>query len=254
VEAMFRELEDLCLSISDRHLRKLMGLFFEDEGFVSAFRRAPAAKGMHHVYIGGLLEHTLSMVKLARLIAGHYTCLDGDILVAGALLHDVGKIQELEYASGFDYTDEGRLVGHLIQGMRILDEKLALLPDFPRETAMHMRHIMASHHGQAEFGSPRPPQTPEAVAMHHLDNLDAKVWTYISTIASEADQPGDFTSFHRALEVYIYKGDADRRPEKTYGFHIEEPAQESASAKTKILPEEPPKSGDSLDLFNTKKR
>jgi len=255
VEVLLAELKDLCLSVSDRHIRKLMRLFFEDEAFVSDLKRAPAAKAMHHVYIGGLLQHTLSMVMLARQIADHYTCLDGDVLIAGALIHDMGKILEFEYTTGFDYSDEGRMVGHLLQGLRMLDEKLALIEDFPAETAMHLRHIIASHHGLPEYGSPRTPQTPEAVVLHHLDNLDAKVWAYVSTIEADSDQPGDFTRFHQPLGVHIYKGDSGRRPQKKYGFRIEheQGGKTKASAKTRVMSDESGPSGDSLDLFDKKR-
>ena len=252
VDALFAELEDICRSLSDRDLRRLLGLFFEDQAFVAGLKRAPAAKAMHHVYLGGLLEHTLSVVKIARGIADHYTCVDRDMLIAGAFLHDMGKIKELEYSSGFDYTDEGNLVGHLLLGLRMLDEKIAMLPDFPAATAVHLRHIIASHHGVAEFGSPKEPRTPEAAALHLIDNIDAKVWEFVSLIDSESDQPGSFTSFHRALGLSLFKRDGERRPQPTYGFRMEKPQEGRPAPWTEPAAEAP--AGASLDLFGKPKK
>jgi 3'-5' exoribonuclease len=164
VEKMFARLVDISTAIETPHLKRLFDLFWADEGFTQAFKAAPAAKKMHHAYIGGLLEHTLSMTILADRIAIHYGGIDRDMLIAGAILHDVGKIKELVYDSKIDYSDEGRLISHIVIAIELLDEKLQLIPDFPQQQANLLKHMIVSHHGAREFGSPEPPKTIEAVA------------------------------------------------------------------------------------------
>jgi len=205
VEQMFTRIQEVTGSLKNGHLRDLFTLFWNDERFCGAFQRAPAAKHMHHAYIGGLLEHTLSMALLADRIAGHYEGIDRDVLIAGVILHDVGKTREFLYDSRIDYSDEGRLVSHIVIAVEMLNEKLNRLPDFPPALAALLKHMIISHHGEREFGSPEPPKTIEAVLLHYIDEIDAKVYGIRDFMAGE-DPEAKWTSFHRLLGRHFYKG------------------------------------------------
>ena len=156
-------------------LRRLLTDFLEDPEVHSGLARCPAGKSLHHAYIGGLLEHVLSLANAARRLAPNYPQLDGDLLVAGAVLHDIGKLRELSFARTFRYTDVGQLVGHIALGITWVEEKARKIADFPYELLAHVQHIIASHHGLAEHGAVKPPMTPEAMAFHYLDDMDAKL-------------------------------------------------------------------------------
>lgn len=205
VEQMFAGIRNLTASMTNAHLRLLFDRYWEDAAFVDGFKRAPAAKRMHHAYIGGLLEHTLSMAKLADRIAGHYDGIDRDLLLAGVILHDAGKTREFFYDSRIDYSDEGRLVSHIVISVEMLNEKLRGLPDFPPTLAVLLKHMIISHHGEREFGSPEPPKTIEAVLLHYIDEIDAKV-TGIRDFMAAEDPDADWTSYHRLLGRHFYKG------------------------------------------------
>ncbi|MDD5712104.1 MAG: HD domain-containing protein [Smithellaceae bacterium] len=206
-ETMFSELLTFVDKVEDTHLRALLDLFFRDEAIAGRFRNAPAAKGFHHVYIGGLLEHTLSVVRLLDMVADHYRgSINRDLLLAGGLLHDIGKIQEFTYQRLIDYSDEGRLIGHIVIGLEMLDEKIATLPDFLPQLALELRHLILSHHGTLEFGSPKRPKTVEALIVHFIDDLDAKVNAFQGFIENSSDEESSWTPFHRLFERYIYKG------------------------------------------------
>ena len=143
--------------------QQLFKIFWEDTSFVEKFKCAPAAKLLHHAYIGGLLEHVLSMALIGEHIANHYSGVDRDLLLAGIILHDVGKIKELSYKRRIDYTDEGKLLSHIVIGVGIIDEKIKKIPDFPKRTELLLKHLIVSHHGVKEFGSPEVPKTIEAI-------------------------------------------------------------------------------------------
>ena len=169
------------------------------------FKRAPAAKKMHHAYIGGLLEHTLSMTLLADKIAGHYSGVDRDLLIAGAVLHDIGKLRELSYQNTIDYTDEGRLLSHITIGIEMVNAKIAAIEGFPKETADLVKHMIVSHHGTRAFGSPEPPKTIEAVLLNYIDEIDSRVNAIREFMAADdADEP--WTAYHRLLERQFFKG------------------------------------------------
>ncbi|PID39817.1 MAG: HD family phosphohydrolase, partial [Proteobacteria bacterium] len=172
VGKMFERLKKMTRAMQTRHLKALFDLFWEDDVFVAAFTRAPAAKLMHHAYIGGLMEHTLSMAILSEMITGHYSGVDRDMLLAGVILHDVGKVRELEYTHRIDYTDEGRLLSHITIGLAMLEEKLRQVDGFPEIQAQLLKHMIVSHHGAREFGSPEPPKTIEAVLLNYIDDLN----------------------------------------------------------------------------------
>jgi 3'-5' exoribonuclease len=203
---MLSELKDLSNRIKNRHLRSLVDAFLADHGFISRFKKAPAAKVFHHSYLGGLLEHTLSVSQLAVTAAEHYPDLDGDLLLAGAILHDIGKIEELSFERNIDYSDQGRLVGHIVLGVMMLEEKLNPIKDFPPELAMRLKHLILSHHGEFDFGSPKRPKFLEAFALHLIDDLDAKV-NGLSRLLKEDRQEGSWTAFSTLFQRYLYKGD-----------------------------------------------
>ncbi len=205
-ERMFRELESFADRVQTPALRDLLQTFLADEEIAALLRRAPAAKGFHHVFIGGLLEHTLSVVRILDLLSGHYEGLNHDLVITGGILHDIGKIYEYSYDGLIDYTDEGRLIGHIVMGVEMVDRKIAALPDFPAQLAMELRHVLLSHHGVLEFGSPKRPKTLEALLVHYVDDLDAKINAMQTFVAGDGNEDSDWTPFHRLLERYLYKG------------------------------------------------
>lgn len=168
-------LEFLVGEIHNRYLRRLLDSFLADELFMERFAGAPAAKSYHHAYLGGLLEHAVAVATMCEHAAQQYPEVDKDLLVTAAILHDVGKIDELEYTTKIDYSDEGKFIGHLIMGERMLTECISRIGGFPEELALRLRHAILSHHGELEWGSPKRPSTLEALILHHVDNLDAKV-------------------------------------------------------------------------------
>jgi len=206
IKQMAGQLLALARSIREPDLRKLTRKFFEDEGFFSIFIKAPAAKNMHHAYLGGLLEHTLSVARLADLVASLYAGLDRDLLLTGALLHDVGKTEEFAFDSlPFNYTDKGRLVGHLVLGAEMVRARADKLKNFPEDLLVRVQHLILSHHGQYEFGSPCLPMLTEAFALNFLDDLDAKI-NYISRLEMRLDQTGGYqwTDYQKMLERFLF--------------------------------------------------
>ena len=205
IDQMFDRLRKLSETLQKTYLKDLFRAFWSDEAFVSQFKQAPAAKKMHHAYIGGLLEHTLSMVVLADKICEHYSGIDRDLLISGVLLHDIGKMREYTWDVAIDYSDEGRLVNHIVIGIQILDDKIKNIPAFPEKTAMLLKHMVISHHGSRELGSPEPPKTIEAVMLNCIDEMDSRVQAIREFMAKE--DPGEmWTSYHRLLERHFFRG------------------------------------------------
>jgi len=204
-EEMVAELRKTAIQVHHPFLRKLLEAFFADEDFVKKFKLAPAAKAVHHVYLGGLLEHTLSVVQLLLLIGPRYKGINQDLLVTGGILHDIGKISELSFDRSFDYTDPGRLLGHIILTVQMVDEKIQRIPEFPEELSTLLKHIVLSHHGEYAFGSPKLPQTLEALLLHHVDDLDAKVNGFLTWIEKEKAEPSRWTSYHKLFDRFILK-------------------------------------------------
>lgn len=203
-------LRTLLRTVKDPHLRGLVECFLMDEQFLDGFCQAPAGIRNHHAYIGGLLEHVVTLLEIADRIAPLYPELNRDLLVLGIFLHDIGKVRELSYRRVFGYTDEGQLVGHIVQGIRLLDEKIAKTPEltgepFPAELVLRLQHLVVSHHGSHEFGSPRVPMTPEAIALHHLDNFDAKLHAFLRDIRDDQG-PGAWTPYSQSLGRRLFKG------------------------------------------------
>ncbi len=208
IESMFQKLMDIIATIQNRHLKDLLNLIFNEEKTADAFKRAPAAKGFHHAYIGGLLEHTLSVTQLLELVTGHYSHIKRDLVIAGGILHDIGKIRELSFDGTMDYTDEGRLVGHIVMAVELVDEKIADIENFPKQLALELRHILLSHHGTLEFGSPKRPKTIEALIVNFIDDLDAKTNAFGEFIKVPGNETR-WTPYHRLLERFIYRGPVD---------------------------------------------
>jgi len=200
------DIQAFIATVSDPHLCRLLELIFEDERIVSAFKQAPAAKSIHHDCLGGLIEHTLSVTRIADMLAGHYATVNRDLLLAGAMLHDIGKIYELSFERSFDYTDEGRLIGHIVLGMELISDIIKLVPDFPAQKAMLIKHMILSHHGQLEFGSPKRPKTPEALLLSYIDDIDAKMCTFTQFIEKEQRPETNWTGYHRLFNRYLYTG------------------------------------------------
>lgn len=189
---LLAELRSLVSSIENPVLASIVRRVFGDVSFMSRFKRCPASQDYHHAYIGGLLEHTVSVATLCRMLADIYPHVDDDLLLAGALLHDIGKVDELEYTIGIDYTDDGRMIGHVLLGERRVGAAIRALGDVvPRDLATRLSHILLSHHGELEWGSPKRPCTLEALVLHHADNLDAKTAGFIAAAASAGlvDEP-----------------------------------------------------------------
>ncbi|MCY2965612.1 MAG: HD domain-containing protein [Planctomycetota bacterium] len=211
VGALQTRLREILHSISNEPLRNLIDCFLIDEPLMTAFCTAPAGMKAHHAYRGGLLEHVVNMLEIAQRCADLLNGVDRNLLLAGIFLHDLGKIRELSYSGPYGYTDEGQLLGHLSICIEILATKIAEAErlsgePFPLETALRLKHMVLSHHGTYEFGSPKLPMTPEAVALHHIDNLDAKVHEFSRDIAEDPNASASFTPFNARLDRKLFKG------------------------------------------------
>lgn len=186
VGELWCELETAVEQVTNPHLRELLKGLLADPQVGQAYREAPAARQLHHAWLGGLLEHVVSLLGLARSVAEHYAILDRDLLITGVILHDIGKIRELEWETGFDYTVEGILLGHIQMGMDMVERSIAALPNFPDRLRTLVLHLILSHHGKLEFGSPKLPMIPEALALNFLDDFDAKMQAMASEFEKSA--------------------------------------------------------------------
>jgi 3'-5' exoribonuclease len=204
---MWAELRGVVAGISNPHLKALLEALLGDEDVSRRYRQAPAAKQIHHAYLGGLIEHVLSLCGLARVTAAHYRHIDLDLLLTGVVLHDIGKIYELNYERGFSYSTEGQLLGHIQIALRMVADKLRGLPDFPIRLRILLEHMILSHHGQLEFGSPKLPQFPEALLLHYLDDMDSKMECMRALAQNDRQVEGCFTSYSPALERPVLKLD-----------------------------------------------
>jgi 3'-5' exoribonuclease len=206
VEQMFEDLAKAIEDVKNPHIKELLARIFADESIADKFKRAPAAVSIHQPYIGGLLEHTRSVLRAAYLLMKHYTMLDRDLIVAGVILHDIGKINELEYATAIRYSDYGELVGHIVDSVVIVERFAAQIEGFPRELLNRLVHLLVAHHGEREYGSPVLPKTPEAFFLHYLDNLDAKLETSTRAIREDTDPISHWTGWNNTMQRRFYKG------------------------------------------------
>jgi len=213
-EEMFTELRGIVNGFTNPHLQALVNSVLDDAPLMALFKLAPAAKTIHHAYRGGLLEHVLSLCHLSRLTAAHYKTIDLDLLLTGAILHDIGKVEELSYARGFSYSSDGQLLGHIIMGLRLLHSKFDKLADFPPKLRTLVEHMIVSHHGELEFGSPKVPIFAEALLLHHLDNLDSKMDAVRGALQRDRAVEGEFTGWIAPLERVLLKKERYLEPPK----------------------------------------
>jgi 3'-5' exoribonuclease len=265
IREMEAELQNLLASLENVWLRRLLHDIFADPQIAPLYRVAPAAKGMHHVYLGGLLEHSLAVAKLVDAIVPLYEGLNRDLLVAGALLHDLGKVREMKFARAFDYSDEGKLIGHISIGVEMIHERISAIADFPPELAMHLKHLILSHHGQYEYGSPKRPKTVEATVLNYLDDLDSKINGIRTHIKKEGEMQGNWTAYHRLYDRYFYidRSEEFREEEAEIADREQPPAPQPPAPQAPSLPPErkgfhnspfdklktEPQAAENLDLF-----
>jgi len=211
VDKLMARLREVLFGMSNPHLRALVECFLIDDEFVRKFTTAPAGIKNHHAYQGGLLEHVVNLLNVAARVTEFYPELDRDLLLSGIFLHDVGKIDELSYDRAFGYTDSGQLVGHLVMGVEIVGQKARRCTEllgepFPEELLLRLKHMIVSHHGSYEFGSPKLPMTLEAIALHYLDNLDAKLHTFSREMRDDPSRESSWTPFQQSLGRRLFKG------------------------------------------------
>ena len=199
IDELWQNLSDFVSSFQNLHLQALVRAFMSDPEIASAYRNAPAAKTLHHAYIGGLLDHVVSLFRSCDLICRNYSLVNRDLLLTGVFLHDIGKIHELAYNRSFSYTTRGQLLGHMVIELEMLQAKLALVPGFPAELKTLLEHLIISHHGEYEFGSPKLPMFPEALLLHYMDDLDSKMEAMRAHFEREADLESPWTSYNASL-------------------------------------------------------
>lgn len=214
VDALYTALRGFVAEVSNPWLKQLLESIVGDPDIEPKLRRAPAAKSMHHAYLGGLLEHVVSLCKLCRMVAPHYPGVDADLLLTGAVLHDIGKLDELAYERAINYTTRGWLLGHISMAYEFVGKRAESIEGFPPELKSLVQHMILSHHGQYEFGSPRLPMFPEAVLLHYLDDLDSKMGAVRASLASDKGE-GEWTAWNAALERRILRADLFRKDAAT---------------------------------------
>ncbi len=202
---MEAEVRALIASFENPHLKALLEGVFADEKIATAYRTAPAAKSIHHAFLHGLIEHVLSMAKVALFTASHYANIDRDLLLTGVILHDIGKIHELTYHRGFGYSDRGQLIGHIMMGFQMVTEKAGAITGFPDKLLQLVQHLILSHHGELEYGSPKVPVFPEAMLLHQIDSMDSKMETMRNMIEKDNRIDGNWTGYSSALERAVLK-------------------------------------------------
>jgi len=213
VDALYAKLREYGESIANPWLRRLVASVLDDPELMPRLKRAPAAKMMHHAYLGGLLEHVVSLCGLARLVAAHYPEVDGDLLMSGAILHDIGKLDELSYDRSIGYTTEGQLLGHIMLEYELVTKKMDAIEGFPAELKTVVQHMLISHHGQYEFGSPKKPMFREALLLHYIDDMDSKMAATRGALESDAGDE-EWTAFNPALDRRLLRLDDFLKPEK----------------------------------------
>ena len=240
---MWQELRELVSSMSNPHLKGLLNALLDDEDIARRYKLAPAAKAIHHAYLGGLIEHVLSVSALARMAATRYPDVDLDLLLTGVVLHDIGKIYELSYDRGFGYTSDGQLLGHMMLALRMIADKLPGLPDFPKPLRSLVEHMIVSHHGQLEFGSPKVPLFQEALLLHYLDDLDSKMECMRAAVERDRLVDGCFTSYVSSMSrVVLKKGkylDPEAPPKREPAPPEPRPAVQAASVQASSAPAAP---------------
>jgi len=208
---MLERIRQYIAAVKDPHLRQLLDSFFGDAAFVEQFALAPGGAAVHHAYLGGLLEHTLFMARMAETAGAIHEEVNSDLLMAGVILHDIGKVREYSYESALDHTFDGRLLGHIVMGYEMVRERIADIKGFPEELARILLHIILAHHGHMEFGSPKTPKFAEAFIVYFLDNMDARVAMFRD--ATDRNKGVKWTDYHPYLETNVYIPDSPPAPE-----------------------------------------
>ena len=244
---LWRTLTDFVGTFENPHLKSLVDLFLADPEIAERYRMAPAAKSLHHAYIGGLLDHVVSLFRSCDLLCRNYPQVNRDLILTGAFLHDIGKIHELTYNRSFSYSTRGQLLGHMIIELEMLQTKLAQLPDFPPNLKTLLEHLIISHHGQYDFGSPKLPMFPEALMLHYLDDLDSKMEAMRAHFEREAQLDGPWTSYNASMGRPLLNSAKLLRPEAA-----EEPAA-PASHEPESEPAELSQKEQAVDLFEEQK-
>ncbi|MCL1843352.1 MAG: HD domain-containing protein [Defluviitaleaceae bacterium] len=204
IDEMFAKIGQIIKSVKSSFVKTLLENIFNNEERAKLFKGHSAAMHMHHSYMGGLLEHTLSVAEISIFLGARYKHVNEDVLLAGALLHDIGKIYELSPLPNNEYTDDGQMLGHIILGLEMIITEITKIPDFPHELASLIKHCIISHHGELEFGSPKIPSTPEAMILHFADNIDAKLTTFGEIIEKDTGT-GKWTNYQKSLARYVRK-------------------------------------------------
>jgi 3'-5' exoribonuclease len=210
INELWAELQAVVAERSNPWIRSLLEDALGDPEIAERMKRAPAGKKMHHAFIGGLLEHVVSLCNLCRRVAPQYPEIDGDLLIAGAILHDIGKLDELSYERSFGYTTEGQLLGHIVIGLALVEKKMAAVEGFPAELKLLIQHMILSHHGKEEFGSPKLPSFPEALMLHYLDDLDSKLATMRESFEAETGET-EWTAKNWSLQRPLLRMDRFRQ-------------------------------------------
>lgn len=213
VDRLANRLQTMLRGLRNVHLRNLAECFLMDEQFMARFSSAPAGVKNHHAYKGGLLDHVVSLMELCTIVAPRYPDIDPELLIMGAFLHDMGKIDELTYERDLGYSDEGQLIGHVVIAVGILNDKIREAQklsgeEMPRELVLRLQHMIVSHHGEYEYGSPKLPMTLEAVALHYLDNLDAKIYSLGQLIRDDVNTDSNWTPYQANIQRKLFKGGA----------------------------------------------
>jgi 3'-5' exoribonuclease len=213
LDSLYDQFQKIALTVQNPHLRGLLELLLKDSSVTDKLKVAPGGKLWHHAYVGGLLEHTLRVVGICEKAASMYELVDRDLLITGALIHDIGKISSYSARGFFDYTDEGRLIGHIVTGDEMIDRKIQMIGDFPSELALRLKHLVLSHQGQLEFASPVVPQTLEAIILHYADDLDAKADAFSHIIKTQKSKGKRWSDWVNLINRYIYLGEEEEAEE-----------------------------------------
>ncbi len=236
IPTMQRDLLQIVADIHDPWLKRLAQAFFvKDQKFVEDFALAPAAKAMHHAWLGGLLEHTLSVARLALQVTPLYPQINADLVLIGALLHDIGKVRELVYERNLDYSTAGRLLGHVMIGVQMIQEKAKTIKDFPDSTLMLVEHLILSHHGEYEYGSPKRPKTLEAILLNFIDDIDAKIVAVSTHLETGKVTDSDWSDFHRLFGRAFYAAPLSNSLEDATSTSAAEPGSAIPSATPKLF-------------------
>lgn len=228
-DLMFHRLKQLVGQLSDYYIRELLLLALSDQEISRRLKLWPAGKSIHHAYQSGLLEHILSCAELSQLLSRHYQ-VNENYVVAGAILHDLCKIYELTDGTNVEYTDEGKLVGHLVKGVELVEKFASEIPHFPSGVKLHLKHVLLSHHGEYEYGSPKIPQTSEAYLVHLIDLMDSKM-NSMEMVRRHDNQQGPWSAFVKHLDRIVYKPELPFYPEPVGERERPTPGPKSALGK-----------------------